>query len=153
MEDGKYHFHSRETGLFLDAYRNAAAIVHDSYGIVLIDGNLNGITISCQCLIDRIIYNLINQMVETSGRCAANIHARPFPDCLKSFQNLNLICSVLLSHVLYLPFFSGNQCRAVLVLIFHGSVDNFEYLVYMEPVVDKIIQPGTGNHGLDILYG
>ena len=100
MEDGKYNFHGRKTCLFLDVYRNTAAVIHDCDGIVLVNGHIDGITISRQCFIYRIIYNLIHQMMETSGRCAAYIHARPLSNRLKSFQNLNLICSVLLSHVI-----------------------------------------------------
>ena len=100
MEDGKYNFHGRKSCLFLDIHRNTAAVIHHCDGIVLVDGHIDGITISRQCFIYRIIYNLIHQMMETSGRCAAYIHARPLPNRLKSFQNLNLICSVLLSHVI-----------------------------------------------------
>ena len=43
--------------------------------------------------------NIVSEPV-MAGRCAAYIHARPLPNRLKSFQNLNLICSVLLSHVI-----------------------------------------------------
>ena len=67
MEDGEYNFHGRKSRLFLDIYRNTAAVVHHCDGIVLVDGHIDGITISRQCFIYRIIYNLIHQMMETSG--------------------------------------------------------------------------------------
>ena len=98
VKDGKHHLNRGQTRFFLYANRASAAVVDYGDGIVLLDGHFNGITISRQCLVHRIIYNLIYQMMKTSGACTADVHARPFSDGLKPLQNLNLICSVLLSH-------------------------------------------------------
>ena len=109
MKDGKYNFNCRKSRFFLNIHRNSTTIINNSNRVVRINGHINGIAVSCQCLIHCIIYDLINQMMESAGRCAANIHTWALSYRLKSFQNLNLICSVLLSHVLYLPFFFRQQ--------------------------------------------
>ena len=149
MKDGKYNLYRRNPCFFLYIYGNTAAVINHGNGVVLIDKNLDGITISRQCLIYRIVYNLINQMVKAPGRGAADIHTGTLSYCLKSFQDLDLICSVLLlCHVLYLPFFSGVR----LILAVYLSVHYFEDFVNGEPVINKIFQPCTGDHGLNILY-
>ena len=109
VKDGKYNLYCRKSCFFLDIYRNSTSIINYGNGIVRINGHINGIAVSCQRLIHCVIYDLINQMMESAGRCAANIHTWALSYRLKSFQNLNLICSVLLSHVLYLPFFFSQQ--------------------------------------------
>ena len=50
----------------VDSDRNSTSIICDSNGIIRIDRYVNGITESCQRLINRIINNLIYQMMKTS---------------------------------------------------------------------------------------
>jgi len=153
MKDRKYYLHSRDTRFFLYIYRDSPSVIDNGDGIVLIDGNVNGAAVSRKGFIYCVIYDLINQMMKASGRGAADIHTGTLSHCLKSFQDLDLICSVLLlCHVLYLPFFSGNFL-CVSILAVYLSVHYFEDFVNREPVINKILQPGTGDHGLNILYG
>ena len=49
-------------------------------------------------LIDRIVHNLIDKVVQASRRSRTDVHARSLPDCLKSFQNLDLVRPVLTGH-------------------------------------------------------
>ena len=84
---------SGRSGAF-DSDRNASSIVNDCYGIIFIYRYLDGITIPRKSFINCIIYNLINQMMKTSGRCTADIHTRSLSYSLKTFQYLNLICTV-----------------------------------------------------------
>ena len=52
---------------------------------------------TCQSFIHGIVYYLIYQMVKPSLRCASDIHARTFSDCLQPLQYLNLTCSVFVA--------------------------------------------------------
>ena len=65
MKDGKDYFHRRDSRLMVDSDRNSAPIVDDSHGVIRIDGDINGITIAAKRLIDRVVNNLIYQMVQT----------------------------------------------------------------------------------------
>ena len=97
MKDRKDNLYRRNTGFFLNADRNAATIIQYRDGIVLINGDVNPVS---QCFIYRIIYNLINQVMKSPGRSAANIHTRSLPDRFQPFQDLNLVCSVFCTHVI-----------------------------------------------------
>ena len=82
----------------VDSDRNSPAVVDDSDGIVRIDRDDDRITEPRQCFIHGIIYDLIYQMVQTSGRSGSYIHTGSLADRLQPFQNLNLIRSVFYAH-------------------------------------------------------
>ena len=67
MQNGKYHFHRRDAGFMVDPHRNTTSIINNRNGIILINCNINGITITRQGFIHCIVYNLVNQMVKASG--------------------------------------------------------------------------------------
>ena len=50
--------------------------------------------VSGKGLIDGIIYNFVDQMMKSSGGCGSNVHAGTLANCLKSFQNLNVISRI-----------------------------------------------------------
>ena len=104
MKDRKHNLHRRKPRLFLYIHGYSPPVIHNGDRIVRIDSDLYGITISGQCLIHRVVNDLVYQMMKAAGRCTAYIHARPLSNSLKPLQNLNLICSVLFSHILYHPF-------------------------------------------------
>ena len=100
MKDRKDNLYRRNTGFFLNADRNAATIIQYRDGIVFMDRDVNSVTVTGQSFIYRIIYNLINQVMKSPGRSAANIHTRSLPDRFQPFQDLNLVCSVFCTHVI-----------------------------------------------------
>ena len=98
MKDGKYHLHRRDPGLFLDVHRDPAAVVHHRNGIIRVDLDVDGITVSRQGLIHGIVYDLIYKMMKSPGGSAPNIHSRSFSYCFKAFQDLNLVGSIFCAH-------------------------------------------------------
>ena len=98
MKDGKYNLHRRKSRFLLDIHRDSAAVIHDRDGIIRIHRNLYRITETGQRLVHCIIHNLIDQMMESSERRAADIHARPLSYRLQTFQNLYLICIIFRTH-------------------------------------------------------
>ena len=94
MQDGEYHLNRRNARLMIDSHGNAAAIVRYRHGIIRIDDHLNGITVAGQGLVNRIVHDLINQMVKASAGGRSDVHARPFPNSLQALQNLDLVCAI-----------------------------------------------------------
>ena len=94
MQDGEYHLHGGNSGLVVDAHRNAAAVVRYRNRVVRIDDHLDGIAVTGQRLVHRIVNDLIYQVMKPSAGGRSDVHTRPFPDCLQTFQNLNLIRTI-----------------------------------------------------------
>ena len=99
MKNSKYHLNCRFSSFMVDACRNSTSIIFHSDRIIHVDRDLDMSAISSQCLINGIIYDLIHQMVQSPEGSIINIHTRSFSDRLKSFQYLNLICSVFCTHL------------------------------------------------------
>ena len=83
-------------GLCLDIDGDAAAVVGDGDGIALVDGDHNVLAVSGQRLIDRVVDDLIHQMVQAGSACRADVHAGPLADGLESLQHLDLTGVVFL---------------------------------------------------------
>ena len=67
MQNRKNNLNRRNAGFVVNSYRNTAAIVYNRDRIILVYRYFYGIAITGQRFIYRIIYNLIHQMVQTSG--------------------------------------------------------------------------------------
>ena len=74
----------------MDFSGNTAPIIRHGNGTIWIQHNGDRITMPCQCLVNRIIDNLIDHVMQT---CAiiriTDIHARAFSDSFQAFQNLD----------------------------------------------------------------
>ena len=67
MEHRKDHFHRRDSGFMIDPYRNTSSVIYHRDGIVFIHRYLYGITEPGQRFIYRIVHDLVNQVMKTSG--------------------------------------------------------------------------------------
>ena len=84
MEYGKNNFQSGFTGLRLNIYRNTSAIVGNRNGISGIDGNGDLLTIACKSLVNGIVYDLVNKVMQTTGRSGTDIHTGTHPNCFQT---------------------------------------------------------------------
>src|SRR5205814_9456187 len=73
--DGHHFFESRLAGIGLDADGNAAAVVAHCRGTIFVENDADVRTVSSQRLIDRVVDNLIHEVMETGRLCIADIHA------------------------------------------------------------------------------
>ena len=96
MKLGEDHLHRRQTGLVVDADRHAAAVILNRHGIILMHRDFNMIADSGQGLVDRIVDDLIDQMMKASDTGCADIHTGTFANGFQTFQNLNLIGAIFL---------------------------------------------------------
>ena len=94
MKDGKYHFYSGNAGFMVDTDRNTTSVIYNRNGIILINCNIDGITIAGKSFIHRIVYDFVDQMVESPAGCSTNIHTRSFADRFQTFQYLYLVRAI-----------------------------------------------------------
>src|SRR3989338_1917445 len=82
--------------------RYAAAVIYDRNAVILMYDDLYILAIAGHRLVNRIIYDLIDEMVESAYRGIADIHRRTFPDRLQPLQDLDRLCVIFLSlwHIL-----------------------------------------------------
>ncbi len=59
------------------------------------DYDLHRVGISGHHLVDTIIDNFINQVMQAALVGSANVHARTHPNCLKTFENLNILLTII----------------------------------------------------------
>src|SRR5690554_848196 len=76
-------------------YRYTPAIIGDSYGITGIDTDHYLITVTSHGLIDTVVYDLMDQVMQAFNTGGTDIHPRPFPYCLKAFQYLYALCTII----------------------------------------------------------
>ena len=98
MENGKYHLYCRNACFMIDPHRDTSSVIYNCDRIILIDRHINSITKTSQSFIHRIVYDLVDQVMKTSGRGTSNIHTRPFSYRFQAFQNLDLVGAVLCIH-------------------------------------------------------
>ena len=105
MKSRKYKPGCRHT-FFMHSHRNTASVIFDSTGAILMKGNGNSVTESGQMFVYCIIHDLIDQMIKSFSRSAADIHTRSFPNSLQSFQNRNAAGIIVdaFCHTVICPF-------------------------------------------------
>ena len=107
MKCGKYKSLCRYS-LFMHIYRDSSSVVCNCTGSVFLQNHMDQTAVSRQMFIHRIIYDLIDQMVKTSGRNTSDIHSRTLTDRLQTLQNRDTPCIIgfFLCHICYLSFLS-----------------------------------------------
>ena len=99
MKCGKHKALCRHP-LFMHSHRNTTSIVIYRCRTVFFQKDLYPVTGTCQMFIHRIIYDLINQVVQSLSGYTSNIHSRSLTDCFQPFKNRNTasIISCLFCH-------------------------------------------------------
>ena len=88
MKYRKYDLHRRYSFLMMYTDRYSSSVVPYGYRIVRMDNNVYLRAESAQSLVNGVVNDLVDKVVQTLGRRGADIHTRPFPDRLKSLQDL-----------------------------------------------------------------
>ena len=95
VEDGKNYFHRRLTLGGVDVYGNTATIVDYADTAVFAHEDFNVVTVAGERLINRVVDDLIDQVVKTTGTGRTDIHTGALANCFKAFKNLNITCAVI----------------------------------------------------------
>ncbi|MBT9148842.1 MAG: hypothetical protein DDT28_00257 [Dehalococcoidia bacterium] len=99
-------------------YRDAPAIIGYSDAAIIVDDDSDPITIAGHRLINAVIYDLMNQVVQSALIGAANIHRRPQPYCLQLLQHLNITSGISLLHLSPCFYYNTNALPRSIDLTF-----------------------------------
>ena len=105
VQDGIHHLQRRNAHLRVNAARNAATVILHRTAPVRQQRHLNPLAPPCQRLVNRVVDNLVHQMVQSPDRRRSDVHSRPLPYGFQTLQYLNLCLVVRVRHVLLSVFF------------------------------------------------
>ena len=92
---GHDHLKGRDPLFFMDPYRDSSSVIFCGNRIIFIYDNTNGITVACKGFINRVVYDFIDQMVQSSDAHITDIHGGTHTYVLHSFEGLNTVCRIL----------------------------------------------------------
>ncbi len=116
MEHCEHDFKSALVLFLVHVYRDTAAVVDYSDGIVFVDSNVDFFGKTCQSLVDTIVHHLVDKVVQTFFGNVADIHCRALADCLEPFKHLNVTGAVFLfvfCHIVCLYLAQRRRARAI----------------------------------------
>ena len=97
MERREDHALRRDT-LLVHADRNPSSVIADRAAAISVQRHIDSGAVPGQMLIDRVVDNLVDQMIQSAAGGTADIHARPPSDCLQPFDDLYGTCVVIFCH-------------------------------------------------------
>ena len=106
VQDGQHDLERRNAHLGMDADRDAAAVVIDPDDVVLFDGHLDVGAVARERLVDRVVDDLVHQMVQAALGRRADVHTRALAHGLEALQDLNLAFVVGLGDLQIQHFFT-----------------------------------------------
>ena len=77
------------------ADRNAAAVVDDGHRAVDVDRDVDLIAEAGQRLVDRVVDDLVDEVMQPGGTRRADVHRRPLANGLEAFEDLDLVRAVV----------------------------------------------------------
>src|SRR5262249_13479971 len=94
VKNGQHDFGGRfATGVLID--RDAPAVVGDGYRTVDVDRDVDFVTESGQRFVDRVVDDLVDEVMQSGWSGRANIHGRTFPDGFEALENLDFVGAVI----------------------------------------------------------
>jgi hypothetical protein len=97
VQDGHHHFQRGFFLLGMDVHRDTAPVIFDRDRAILVDGNQDMVARTGQGFVDRVIHNLIDQVMQGLQVGAAHVHAGAASNGFQPFQNLDIfraVCAV-----------------------------------------------------------
>ena len=92
---GRHDDALRRDALPMHLDRNAAAVVPHGTGTVLLEDNVNLAAVARKMFIDRIVHDLVNQVIQRLLPDAADVHARTLSDRFETLQHGDAVRIVL----------------------------------------------------------
>nr|P21562.1 RecName: Full=Uncharacterized 80.2 kDa protein in the 5'region of gyrA and gyrB; AltName: Full=ORF 4 [Haloferax lucentense DSM 14919]pir/D39135/ hypothetical protein 4 (gyrB region) - Haloferax sp [Haloferax sp.]AAB09604.1 ORF4 [Haloferax lucentense DSM 14919] len=95
VEDGHDDLQRGSVVLFVRTYRNPAAVVGDADRAVLVEGDLDGVAVARERLVDGVVDDFVDEVVESARIGGPDVHRRTLSNGFKPFEDLNLSGPVL----------------------------------------------------------
>jgi hypothetical protein len=70
--------------------RNSSTVVGYANPTILGDGDVDRVTVTGECFVNRVVDDFIDEVVKTTGTSGADVHSRAFANGLKPFENLDV---------------------------------------------------------------
>src|SRR5450759_219748 len=87
VQFGQDHLGRRDPLSGMNVDGNTATVVFHRDRSVDVDGDADAVTISAQCLIDRVVDDFENEGMQSPLAGVADVHARTLSDSIQTFQN------------------------------------------------------------------
>ena len=97
VEHSVNHLESGPPGLGLDIHGNTAAVILYANSTISLHGDIS--TVARQSFVDGVVYDLIDQVMQTAFRGGTDIHARTLAHSLQPFEHLDLRSVVLVAFI------------------------------------------------------
>ena len=89
------HDLGRRFAAFMAIDRNAAAVVHDRDRVIDVDGDVDLVAIAGQRLVDRVVHDLVNEVVQSGRAGGPDVHRGPLAHRLETLEDLDLVGAVV----------------------------------------------------------
>ena len=131
VEDRQHDFRRRLAARML-IDRNAAAVVDDRHRTVDVNRDVDLIAEPGQRLVDRVVDDLVDEVMQAGRPGRADVHRRPLADRLEAFEDLDLVGGVL-RHVggRAVPVVAGGHVGRLRLLRFGRLVSVCSFHVFL----------------------
>jgi hypothetical protein len=102
VQDGQHDFDGRALLLLVQGDRNAAAVVAHRDGVVRVDDDVDGRAMAGERLVDRVVDDLVHEMVQAPHAGRADVHAGTLAHRLEAFEDGDVL-GVVAAGVLFCP--------------------------------------------------
>ena len=128
VQHGQHDFRGRPAALVL-IDGNAAAVVDDGHRVVDVDRDVDLIAVAGQRLVDRVVDDLVDEVMQARRAGRADVHRRPLAHGLEAFEDLDLVRAVVVrrrTHRCPLPLPDGAAAGV-------GQGSGFRFAASVEP--------------------
>ena len=94
VEDRQHDLRGRTPAL-VHVHGDPAAVVDDRDRVVDVDRDRDVAAEPGERLVDRVVHDLVDEVVQTGGSGGPDVHRRPLADGLEAFQNLDFVGAVV----------------------------------------------------------
>ena len=94
VERRQHHLGRRPVLLLVEVHRDAAAVVRDRDGVVGVDDDLDVVGLARERLVDRVVHDLVDEVVKAALARRADVHARTLADRLEAFEDGDVLGGV-----------------------------------------------------------
>ena len=117
VQHGQTDLHGRAVQLGMNAHREAAAVVPNLAGAVLMQDDLDVGAVARQRFVNGVIHDFINAVMQSAVIRGANVHAGTLANSFQTFQHLDLVFIILFGH--------GRSGRGDALHDLHGNIGDF----------------------------
>ncbi len=98
VQRGQHDLRRRLARLLVGVDRDAAPVVAHRAGSVRVQDDLDAVAVAGERLVDRVVHDLVDEVVEAVGAGVADVHGRALADRLEPLEDLDVAGGVRLGH-------------------------------------------------------